>query len=182
MSSIEDRHHDLLRAWVTMADGQITAPMTLAAGYDILAGQYGGAYVKRAGVINAGVPNLYSAEEAALCGAAHFDDEQWGGSALSKFLREDPDARWRAIEDRLADEAKAALSEFGLPLKDYDMEVQTEMQTRASDDEIEARVELTHQTTGATISVKDMHLALDTGEVMTPSHPDHEGTGMLLFP
>ena len=87
---------------------------------------------------------------------------------------------YESTKDEADDEAKAALSQFGLPLRDYDVEVET--WASGSNSEVEARVDLTRHDTGATISVKDMRLSPATGEVMTPSHPDHEGTGMLLFP
>lgn len=178
MSSIEDYYHDPLRAWVTMADGQIMASMTLAAGYELHRLADGQTALRHAAVPEANHPATYNAQQAALCGAAYFDDEQWGKGVLRTFVQADPDARGRAIEDRFADEAKAALTQFNLPLAEYLVAVSAS----ASGSEVTARVDLTHHSTGATISVENMHLALDTGEVMTPSHLDHEGTGMLLFP
>lgn len=178
MSRIENHHHDPLHAWVSMEDGEVMASMTLASGFESCLLATGETLIRHAGVPDFNLLATYNAQQAALCGAAHFQDEQWAKGVLRSFLQADPDARWRAIEGRLADEARAALSQFDLPLRQYDIEVDA----RRSGKEVEARVDLTHRDTGATISLKGMRLALDSGEVMTPAHPDHEGAGMLLFP
>lgn len=189
MSSTEDHRHDPLHVWVTMADGQIMASMTLAAGYESCRLATGERLIRHAGVPDFDLLATYNVQQAALCGAAHFDDEQWGKGVLRSFLQADPDARRRVIEGRFADEARAALSEFGLPTRDYTVEVTSDAADPGAPPdgthycgEIEARVDLTHCSTGATISIEGMCLCPATGEVTTPSHPDHEGTGMLLFP
>lgn len=172
---------------MTLADGEAQAAMTLAAGYELRPLARGQTAIRRAGVPGANLPATYNAQQAALCGAAHFADEQWGEAVLTAFLQASPEARQRAIEDRFADEAKAALTQFGLPLHDYIVEITLDSLPDPGDrapygGEIEADVYLTHHTTGATISLQRMCLSVATGELMTPSHPDHEGTGMLLFP